>query len=216
MDLDNEKEEGGNHWRYPQTFKVNIRKFSRNADNNVIDPDELTKYIEMGTEEAKKDICRHIEFADNLPEYRQWFYKDQRFRTEPYTAPMYEANMMGRNIFGRRSRRSVKPPMNAYLTRKNRPGKNEVIIAPLRKYGSAVQLCESWNSVGPDYANVEEGLFCEIETKTLYPICGSIAGGDDGKSMCFDVERKSLAHGKTAALVPRKETYKKVHMWGKP
>lgn len=176
---------------------------------------DIEKYSGMDGEEAAKEICRHIEFADNMPSYRQWYYKYQRFRKRPNMPSMATAGGNGVLDPLAVSRRSTPPPMNGYLTRKNRPGKNEVIIAPLRKYGSAIELCESWSSVGPDYANIEEGQFCEIETKTLYPICGSVAGGDDGESKCFDVERNALVHGKTATLVPRQETYKKVHMWGK-
>jgi hypothetical protein len=38
-----------------------------------------------------------------------------------------------------------------------------------------------------DFVSVDEGLFCDMETKTLYPLCGA-----DVKVSCFDLEAEKM------------------------
>lgn len=192
--MDNEVETGGNRWRYPQGFKVNIRKFpsASSAGGQSTVEANLDDYKKMDRKKAAEEICKHIEFWDFLPGHKSHFYKNVRH-------PI--AQQWGAH------RRSV----DKYLT-KRRPGKNQLVVAPKLAYGTATELCESWNSSGPDYVNIEEGMFCSIETKTLYPICGKEGVAED--ALCFDVEKEALVHGKTATLVPRQETYKNVMRWG--
>lgn len=42
-------------------------------------------------------------------------------------------------------------------------------------------LCESPTSYGPDFVALQEGKFCDMETKTLWSLCG-----DDQAVDCFD------------------------------
>ncbi|KAF1976069.1 hypothetical protein BU23DRAFT_456869, partial [Bimuria novae-zelandiae CBS 107.79] len=46
---------------------------------------------------------------------------------------------------------------------------------------SARELCESENSVGPNFYSYHEKLFCDMENKKLYPLCEK-----DGDVGCFD------------------------------
>ena len=43
---------------------------------------------------------------------------------------------------------------------------------------TAAEMCASESSRGPDFVNVDEGLFCRMSDKTLFPICGT--GVEDG------------------------------------
>ena len=46
---------------------------------------------------------------------------------------------------------------------------------------TASSLCDSKSSRGPDFLSHAEGQFCDMETKTLWPICASAQDKD-----CFD------------------------------
>ncbi len=53
---------------------------------------------------------------------------------------------------------------------------------------SAKEVCESRSSAGPDFYSAEEKLFCDMETKKLYPACGQ----STDNTICFDVTTKKL------------------------
>jgi len=64
---------------------------------------------------------------------------------------------------------------------------------------SAGDVCKSGSSWGPDMAAVDEGLFCDMCTRKVYPICGprkqaSGAGefGILGGAICFDLKAREL------------------------
>lgn len=56
-----------------------------------------------------------------------------------------------------------------------------------RPLQSAVALCDSPSSRGSDFLSVDEGLFCDMDTKTLYPLCTS-----NNTLGCFDLEADKL------------------------
>ncbi|KAH8602512.1 hypothetical protein B0O99DRAFT_679511 [Bisporella sp. PMI_857] len=59
-------------------------------------------------------------------------------------------------------------------------------------------LCKSKASLGPDFANIKEGMFCRMKDKTLFPICNSKI-----KDKCFNVQSKQLIMGgKSARDIP--------------
>ncbi|KAK0622390.1 hypothetical protein B0T14DRAFT_552848 [Immersiella caudata] len=72
---------------------------------------------------------------------------------------------------------------------------------------SAKDVCESGSSWGPDMAVVPEGLFCDMCTRKVYPICGAKkkkqAPGEFGilgGQLCFDLKVKELrVQGKIAS-----------------
>jgi hypothetical protein len=72
---------------------------------------------------------------------------------------------------------------------------------------SAAQLCASVPSLGPDFLNVAEGLFCNMRTKTLYPVCDEELGRIDN---CFDAGMRKLVVG---GIHKRDVDYLKVIDW---
>lgn len=58
---------------------------------------------------------------------------------------------------------------------------------------SAAELCASHNSHGPSLVSLVEGLFCNMETRELLPICaGELTEG------CFEVPDAKAVHGQSA------------------
>lgn len=48
-------------------------------------------------------------------------------------------------------------------------------------------LCESATSAGPSFVNPEHGYFCDMQTKTIHPICQG-----QNSTICFDMEQKQI------------------------
>ncbi|KIX99332.1 uncharacterized protein Z520_04908 [Fonsecaea multimorphosa CBS 102226] len=55
---------------------------------------------------------------------------------------------------------------------------------------SAVQMCRGEFTKGPHFVSLSEGLYCDMSTRQLYPVCKDDAG-HDGET-CFDVEQNEL------------------------
>lgn len=109
------------------------------------------------------------------------------------------------------------------------PGKwcqeRRLVISELAMH-SATDVCKSTSSWGPDMAVVPEGMFCDMCTRKVYPICGSRKKpapselGILGGQLCFDLKVKELRiQGKVASReilqregVTRKE-YQVVKEW---
>ncbi|KAK7429152.1 hypothetical protein QQZ08_004367 [Neonectria magnoliae] len=72
---------------------------------------------------------------------------------------------------------------------------------------ATTQLCESETSVGPDFLNIADGLFCRMSDKTLWPICDDAT--TDG---CFSLEEQQLVIN---GVVQRTKKYSQVVTWGK-
>lgn len=70
---------------------------------------------------------------------------------------------------------------------------------------SAVELCESVGSLGPDFLNTAEGLFCHMSTKTIYPVCTGAL-----RENCFNKDTKKLILG---GIATRDVDYPKVIDW---
>jgi hypothetical protein len=99
-------------------------------------------------------------------------------------------------------KRSVSPTLNIetgpIVTKRNttepakrkhfRRGIHDRLIITAKESHSARELCESESSYGPDTVSSVEGLFCDMDTKTLYPLCN----GSNTADVCFDVETKQL------------------------
>ena len=79
---------------------------------------------------------------------------------------------------------------------------------------SAKEVCQSRTSSGPDFVSVQERVFCDMCTHTLYPVCG-----DTKSSGCFDLETQKMRpatglQGRNKASVPAK-SYGSTLEWGK-
>ncbi|KAK4159051.1 hypothetical protein QBC43DRAFT_362692 [Cladorrhinum sp. PSN259] len=71
---------------------------------------------------------------------------------------------------------------------------------------SAIELCSSKTSLGPDFANNDEGLFCRMSDKTLWPFCNQMH-----VDYCFDANIQRLVIGGKAT---RDKKYANVMNWG--
>ncbi|KAK1142048.1 hypothetical protein N8T08_008254 [Aspergillus melleus] len=54
---------------------------------------------------------------------------------------------------------------------------------------SARELCEHPNSLGPDFVNKGEMLFCDMETGKLWPLCDESRAGP-----CFILDARQMQH----------------------
>ena len=72
----------------------------------------------------------------------------------------------------------------------------------------ASALCNSPTSRGSDFVSTLEGLFCDMETKTLYPLCGRNMTGD-----CFDLDLELLKHRSIGPRTPAVGKYRTVSHW---
>ena len=64
--------------------------------------------------------------------------------------------------------------------------RDRLVVTPYAKH-SAIELCNSETSWGPDEVSLTERMFCDMDTKTLYPLCD-----DQAKNNCFDLDAKTL------------------------
>ncbi|KAI1908097.1 hypothetical protein LOZ61_005773 [Ophidiomyces ophidiicola] len=81
----------------------------------------------------------------------------------------------------------------------------------------AVQLCKSQTSAGPDLVSLSDGLFCDMESKEVWPLCKN---GTMTKHACFDVDTRRMKGGRIGArdrlsgrAIPAK-AYATVRNWG--
>jgi hypothetical protein len=86
---------------------------------------------------------------------------------------------------------------------------------------SARFLCESETSLGPDFANTSEGLFCDMGDKILYTICN-----EGSETNCFDLASKTLRSADSSGSVAStygsatgselvEKVYESIHDWRK-
>lgn len=120
---------------------------------------------------------------------------------------------LGRRNKSRRNKAISEPGSHTNTTTANtkeqkgnyvNPHMNKLIISNSTSH-SVTQLCDSKNSVGPDFVNVAEGKFCRMTDKTLWPLCsGKI------KDKCFHIGTKQLTVGGKAA---RATSYIEIGDW---
>ncbi|KAG8165942.1 hypothetical protein KVR01_004494 [Diaporthe batatas] len=85
-----------------------------------------------------------------------------------------------------RSRRAAAAAAAASL-RFQRKYSNMLVINDLDEH-RAHDLCGSTSSAGPNFLNPKDGFFCEMQTKTVYPVCTA----QNHTSACFDTEQGQL------------------------
>jgi hypothetical protein len=101
-----------------------------------------------------------------------------------------------------RARRDVRAPWT----------ETELVVSE-SKFHSAVKLCESETSMGPDFVHVEENIFCDMGAKKAYPLCGGSSAGTNttaAAQTCFDLESKNLVSG---GVVKRASPYTSIRDW---
>jgi hypothetical protein len=73
---------------------------------------------------------------------------------------------------------------------------------------SAKELCNDKMSLGPDFVSVAEGLFCDMETATLWPLCATANTGD-----CFDLEMQKIRTNRRTRDLPPEKIYTYTDEW---
>ena len=89
----------------------------------------------------------------------------------------------------------------------------QLIVSPDPQH-AATMLCESATSSGPDFVSLSEGLYCDMDEKTLWPICSSV----NTATSCFDMTSNSLllpaaSSGSKRQVTRGSKTYEKVIQW---
>jgi hypothetical protein len=100
----------------------------------------------------------------------------------------------------RRHARDVNPQgLNVTGVKNVMPG--HVVISNLEGH-SAKEVCEHPNSLGPDFVNKNEGIFCDMETGKWWPLCDEKTGTDEA---CFDLDTKTMKNYKPGSVQTRNE-----------
>ncbi|KAH6678616.1 hypothetical protein B0J14DRAFT_688722 [Halenospora varia] len=83
-------------------------------------------------------------------------------------------------VLNRRIEKRIEEPHKWYE-------ENQLVISEDTEH-SAVDLCLSESSWGPDFVSVHEGVFCDMCERKTYPLCG----GEGVNGSCFDLEGRVL------------------------
>lgn len=93
------------------------------------------------------------------------------------------------------------------------PSLAKTLISSPREKHSAIELCASETSYGPDFVSRSERVFCDMGTKVAWPLCGSggavMGEGEEEEGECYRWETHSLVTG--GEHVAR--NYEKVEEW---
>jgi hypothetical protein len=73
---------------------------------------------------------------------------------------------------------------------------------------SASYLCNADSSHGPDFVSTHEGLFCDMGSRIVWPLCNHTDGTSTGN--CFDLEARLLIHNLHSK---RDSPYNRVTVW---
>ena len=88
---------------------------------------------------------------------------------------------------------------------------DEIVISSLEG-NDVFDLCNSQTSLGPDHVSLANSMFCDMSTKTLWPLCADTVSGD-----CFDVDEKRMkwAAGELKKrFATAEKVYRRVRTWG--
>lgn len=78
----------------------------------------------------------------------------------------------------------VPVPTHNMTGRINRPG--HVVISDYKAH-HASEVCGSETSRGPSFVSTQDGTYCDMSTKTHWPLCS-----EDGKTGCFDMDTNEV------------------------
>jgi hypothetical protein len=107
------------------------------------------------------------------------------------------------------STRSYPPPIKQLHQRAptaRRSIADNRLVKTSRPGQSARTLCESETSSGPNFVNLAEGLYCDMQKKELMPTCTELLG-----ETCFDVERLAM---KVDGIIGDLLNFVKIIDWG--
>ncbi|OQU98545.1 hypothetical protein CLAIMM_04314 [Cladophialophora immunda] len=67
---------------------------------------------------------------------------------------------------------------------------NSALVKSNLDLSSAVQMCQGSSTKGPHFVSLSEGIYCDMSTRELYPVCNSGAGRSG--EICFDSDLDEL------------------------
>lgn len=117
----------------------------------------------------------------------------------------------GTDVGGQKLRRRRATSLHGRRAMKVRGVKNlhpdRLTISHLQGH-SARELCEDKMSLGPDFISTNEGLFCDMETAMLWPLCTTTQPAN-----CFDLTILEIKTNGTKRDAPLKKTYTYTDEW---
>jgi hypothetical protein len=137
-------------------------------------------YVSCGWMSADRDFVR--QFNINLDVMSTYFIKDYK-----------NTNLCGFGVGFARAN-GKKRSLSAFDEQSSTFG-NQVRV---HKELSAIALCDSPMSWGSSLFSIDEGIFCDMSTKTKIPVCK--AGDKDG---CFIYEKPSVTNGRNGYSTKR-------------
>lgn len=116
-----------------------------------------------------------------MPAFRSVDGQDKNYYCRP---PVFELGT-DTNVINKRSGidRAHSRDLPA-VAKRNVGGNDTRLVTSPRESQTATELCEAPNSSGPDFVSLMEGLYCDMTTRELLPIC-SLTGLSEN---CFDLD----------------------------
>ena len=158
----------------------------------------------------------------NVPNENPWSSNDvQSFCTQTFhfsgtsTGPYLQGNL-DTNAIGAGEKRSVPYYLQNQTTSSTKAGQHrKKIIISHHEGQSALDLCSSQKSRGPDFVSVKEQVYCDMTHKTVHPLCSNTV-----RRNCFSIDHDAIQVKKRRHTQDRAETvhrqYHKVETWGSP
>ncbi|KAI8662882.1 hypothetical protein NCS56_01093000 [Fusarium sp. Ph1] len=93
--------------------------------------------------------------------------------------------------------------------RRNTSG-TRVVITKEAGYNTT-ELCTSETSWGPDFVSLDEGLYCDMGSRELWPVCRE----DKDVIPCFDVETIKIEYGDKVERdsIPQQKEFTEIIQW---
>lgn len=158
------------HTRAPYSIKVKWHDFL--SEDGKVPSDE----------DAKKMCCTAFKaYGFDLSEIS--LPSDRGGPTRSGSLKRHESSHLGRSD----NRRTYQPFLARILaTLSANLCLSNIVIISSRSSHNATELCQKPNSYGPDFVSLEEGVYCNMDTRETLPLCASGVTVD-----CFNVETTS-------------------------
>ena len=114
--------------------------------------------------------------------------------TCPPNGPSWNQNLPIQESTRRRRRRATEDEKLHYIKKRQAIHADRLIVSKFPQH-SAVELCGSAYSLGPDMVSSIEGMFCDMSEKQLWPLC---SGGTT--TYCFDMQSQTVLGSVTTTV----------------
>ncbi|KAI0116432.1 hypothetical protein GGR51DRAFT_574711 [Nemania sp. FL0031] len=178
------------------------------------------EFVNMGDSvpqsEADKEAQANV-LCNAGPPFKMYNYPDQDPSSITYWAPHKHRSLRDNRLLTTgTSHGPSKSPLSARFrslqhssetnqTTTQPPIRKSLVIGDSDRH-SAEELCGSATSFGPDFLNVQTGIFCRMSDKTTWPVCDGIQAIDN----CFNKDLSQLIINRVAA---REEPYRHIIDW---